>query len=851
MLLKKSNTPIFFKRFLKFNFFNLIIISLIGTSIIIGSMAYGAFLYKTTRASIIYGIILNLSKSRLAVVSNYVKGKLSKSEHIYLDIKFKNHQKLAYYRDIALEKGGTIDDYLKQEKIPANLRLGNESYDVDLSLIGQNIDHIGRPFKWSLKVKVKRGKTVLGMKEFMLLVPNGRGSPYDHPVSEWVCHQLEKEEGLISLRYNFVDVTINGRYIGVYAVEEHFGKYLIEHNKLREGIIFKPVFSDVSVYNLNTVLSNPALKSQLLLLQKIWKTFTFEDISVKSLFNVDKLAKYYALADLVNGHHTHWAGNTFFYFNPITRLLEPIGREWQSPYHKGEYQVKHPIYLEAPIYNPELDKKLFKDSFFVERYIAELDRISQTEYLDKFFMKINHALKKQINILNKDYYAFQYSNAYFYDNQKLIRDKLHPPEGAPLVAAYFSEASNGTVKIDCLNLIGLPLKVIDISYNSIVYEPLRETIVFNTKQNGEKAKFESCIFRNLSSLLLGQEIFLEGKIRYKILGTNDVRQDIILPWPYKNIDKYTNFPVMNYKNYSQYEFITEDKLNKTISIKRGRWNITQNLIIPKGFQLFCSEGTQLILLNSAVIISYSPIKFLGTAEKPILFFSSDKMGQGLVVMNAGETSVLKNVIFDALSFPSQDGWALTGSITFYESPVSIIDCQFLNNRSEDCLNIIRSNFSIRKSLFKGTFFDAFDSDFSNGQITNSSFINCGNDGIDLSGSDVILNNIFINGAGDKGISIGEVSKIAAEGIQIKGANIAVASKDSSEAAINNITISDCNIGFALYQKKPEFGPASVLVRNLNTNKVNDLYLVEQGSLLTVEGKKIKYSQRDVKKTIVK
>ena len=42
-----------------------------------------------------------------------------------------------------------------------------------------------------------------------------------HHIVEWVGHALEDKEGLISLRYFFVEVTLNGDNLGVYAIEEH------------------------------------------------------------------------------------------------------------------------------------------------------------------------------------------------------------------------------------------------------------------------------------------------------------------------------------------------------------------------------------------------------------------------------------------------------------------------------------------------------------------------------------------------------------------------------------------------------------------------------------------------------
>ena len=89
------------------------------------------------------------------------------------------------------------------------------------------------------------------------------------------------------------------------------------------------------------------------------------------------------------------------------------------------------------------------------------------------------------------------------------------------------------------------------------------------------------------------------------------------------------------------------------------------------------------------------------------------------------------------------------SINFYNSPVVIEDSIFENIYSEDALNIIRSEFEIKNTVFKNVRSDAFDSDFSEGSVLNSKFYNIGNDAIDVSGSLVKLISVSVDNSGDK------------------------------------------------------------------------------------------------------
>jgi len=100
--------------------------------------------------------------------------------------------------------------------------------------------------------------------------------------------------------------------------------------------------------------------------------------------------------------------------------------------------------------------------------------------------------------------------------------------------------------------------------------------------------------------------------------------------------------------------------------------------------------------------------------------------------------------------------------------VEIDACQFSDNKAgDDMLNIIRSEFEIKNSLFKHTLYDALDVDFGKGSISHTSFINCGNDGMDFSGSVVDVTEFFVNGTGDKGVSVGENSQVNINKIELK------------------------------------------------------------------------------------
>jgi hypothetical protein len=244
-------------------------------------------------------------------------------------------------------------------------------------------------------------------------------------------------------------------------------------------------------------------------------------------------------------------------------------------------------------------------------------------------------------------------------------------------------------------------------------------------------------------------------------------------------------------------------------------------------------------------LSYSPLEFIGSEDDPIIIQSTDSTGQGVIVMNADQISRLEYVFFQNLANPSQGGWKLTGAVTFYESPVYIYQSRFVGARAEDALNIVRSEFTIDRTLFGETSSDAFDADFTKGTITNSSFFKAGNDAIDASGSVIEIDAVSVDGAGDKGLSVGEKSQVTVDDMSISGSRIALASKDLSQVTVRNINISDSEIGLSVYQKKPEFGPSSMEVRGLGIAAVTTFYLIEVDSRLVVDTRLIEADYENV------
>lgn len=796
-----------------------------------------------------------ISSRSYLIPFNYLKGLSAIPERIDIHIKDMDMKAIAYDRYLALNKGYLLPDF--RHEVPALIRYKDKMHKAKLRLKGNMPDHWSGD-RWSFRINLKEG-AILGMKQFSIQHPGTRDG-----LAEWYYKKLLEDKGLICQRYDFIDVGINGKRMGIYAIEEHFGNVLLAHNLRRDGPIL--YFNDNYLWesvvkagenNFNDYSQEAYWAAEIegylpkdpeehkdfmknfAMARNRLELFRSGKIAASNIFDIKRTAKLFAVSELCGSLHSHEYPNVKFYYNPITGLLEPVGSDVGSigtiDHLAGSAEKD-----EREDFFSTWERRLFEDKIFMKEYVRALEEISQDSYLDNFFKKNGHEADQKLKLLYKSYPWYSFTGkSILYKNQKFIRNALGPSKG---LRAYAEEPIVKDSKLMLIlgNIQTMPVEVLGVVYKkSILLSPAEETILAGKKRSSP-ADYRPVSFYIREGLSPSTISVADIAVKYRIPGSSSVRYETVSAWPYLPIGSAAPAEAGRPKsNLHDFNCLVVEEGSKEIIFKSGEWDIKKDLIIPEGYRAVAGEGVRLNLSNSASIISYSPVSFNGSEEEPVSIYSGDATGQGLLVLNANGASLLRYVNFDNLSNPVQDGFMASGAVTFYESPVKISDCTFSNNRGgDDYLNIIRTDFELVRTVIRNTAFDAFDGDFTNGKIEDVHFINCGNDAIDLSGSAVRIVDVYVDKAGDKGLSIGEESNVAAYHVEIKNANIAAASKDKSELKMKDVSVRDCNRGFAVYQKKDEFGPSSMRVEKAVMEQVNSPYLVQAGSALTVDGKEI-------------
>jgi hypothetical protein len=739
-----------------------------------------------------------------------------------------------------------------------------DSTPVKLRLKGDWTDHL-KTDKYSLRIKTSGNNAYDGLKSFSIQNPETRGM-----MLEWYIHQICAEEDLLTTRYDFVNVEINGEIKGVYALEEHFDKQLLEARNRREGPIVKldeegfwqlnydletkprkvlsPAFlsSTILPFKKNRTHKSASLHEQFLVAQSNLNKYKNLESEPNNYVNLEAFAKYIAILDLGNVDHAQAWHNQRQYYNPVTAKLEPILYDcFQDKQHITErrlfYLVDEVLTERIPT---NLNLALLRDVHFRDFYLSYVQKLGSVDYIKKFNEKNAAKIQSNLDLLAHEhpFYKAQVDldffkkNAFAMESEKdslltfmkdfkevtfvkdvwqKFPDTLDYFRPAIALKAHLENEEDGMKQISLRNF-----HQSDISVKAYSTDSLPDQLILLDS---------SVDFTGFTSDHETKHLFLPSDAKYvyyvpKNLGGKLIREKIS-KWPLPgNIDVRGDFSSV----------LDQYKKRGIITIPKGTYSFTKNVVAEDAEKLIIDAGSSIDLTNTAGFISYIPVEIKGTPENPVHIFSSDNTGSGFNVFSEHGHSILENTHFTGLNSMNKNHWILTGAVTLYGGSVAITNCSFNDNQCEDGLNIIRSKFTMTESTVSNTLSDGFDADFCTGVLSNSVITLTKNDALDFSGSQIEIIGCEISEVGDKGISGGENSQLKISNTSINGAVIGIASKDYSQLEVTDVPLENCDYTYAAFRKKPEYGPASITVTS--SEKVKGKMLLDLDSKITIGSK---------------
>ncbi len=735
--------------------------------------------------------------------------------------------------------------------VPATLGWRGTTLSAKVRLKGDWADHLVGD-KWSFRVQVGGGGYLDGMRVFSIHAPAMRTY-----LNEWLFHQAMRLEGNLSVGYTFVRVVLNGEDKGIYALEEGFAKELLESQQRREGVIIRYAeelvwrarafyddqvippgierFYIIDEFNAGRVNASPALQAQrdaaIGLLRGLWDGY----LSAPEVFDMEAMGKFLALSDLWSAPHGLIWHNLRYAYNPVTARLEPIS-------------------FDSDPFSPELDftqvglsaSALYDDPYLQAAYARELWRISQPGYVEKLESELGAQFAAYVAALAPEFGADVLTPPWDWlrRRQDLNRQRLTP---AQMVYAYVAEDVSARGPLLMVgNLMDLPVELVgitigdrflpaDATWKAEGLVPAAVPVLPSLTAEAETLPY---IAFSIPDVVTTATLTLVTRV-WGV--TQTVTQPVLAAYPPPLTVGPRPTPPTLAEALAQHPYLRADTEPQMLTIAPGEWNVTAPLLLPAGYGLRLVAGTTLNFAPQSFLLAHGPLLFEGTAEAPILLRPHHEVWRGIIVLDAGQPSLWRYVTVEGADVMDDQGWLTTGGITFYRSPIRLEHSRILRTQAEDGLNVIRARFAFVDSEFGNTRSDGLDVDFGQGLIERCTFHDIGADAVDVSGSEIQVRDVRMVNLGDKGLSVGEMSRLTAERVSIEAADFGVVSKDLSQATISAVTIRAARVaGLAAYIKKPSYGPASITAERITfvDVPVERQTLVQTGSWIDLNGVRI-------------
>ncbi len=491
-------------------------------------------------------------KTSRSFYSLFTKNELN----IYLEPK--EYEKIIEVRKKSIKKTKLTKDLEKWSR--GKIFYEDISREIQIRLKGVFPDHWSDSEQWSLKVKINNdSQPIKGLYRFALQPPKTTSYIY-----EWLFMKALEKENLFSLGVDYVDVKMNENNIGVYALIGQISDELIEKNKkvispiigfdselwvleqiqsnkiYSQGVVKKENGTEDSYYR---VKINPIqfstndkennlknLKSAINLLE----SFRQGKLKTSETFDTDQLAKIMALRALLGSSQFDWL-DTKFYFNPKTKLLEPISKEIHVDL-ENNYKVYYPTWWidsSKPRPDYEMNKDFFiddiyKDKIFYDKYLKQLNKFSKIKYFENLISENKDEFNLYLKKIKKNYPT---KKIFSYDHLEITRLRianfLNPIQN---LNAYFSNYDNGILKLNISNLQRLPiiLKGLQLSDGSKMF--FDEEIFIDGRKPFLPVKIEDIIINcNFKSNCKKTNIENQ-KIIFQILGQDQNKYVSISPF---------------------------------------------------------------------------------------------------------------------------------------------------------------------------------------------------------------------------------------------------------------------------------------------------------------------------------
>jgi hypothetical protein len=781
-----------------------------------------------------------------------------------LDIRFRHLEKLAKKRREALERGILFAS--DRDFVPAVMRAQGHALRVKVRLKGDLADHFWSD-RWSLRVHVRDGQSAFGMRRFSLQSPHTRGFQREPLFLEYL-----RERRVLAPRSRFVRLVINGDDNGLFALEEHFAKELLEAQGRREGVILKfdesefwraahrlgrrhPDFANwrnarIGVFQAARIARSPALAHQLEIGAGLLRSLALDRLAPRDVLDLESWATYLAGCEIFYASHSSLFQNLRFYLDPLSLRIEPLvfdvgvsdpappPARWRC---QGGLSALTTAWLQdedlARALPPELERQL--------RWVASGGLRAWLREREPAHLEVLRREFPWVEPMPVDRFEAR-ARSLLEQRDSWRGDALRPPppaDGAPpagsrayptLVMASLLE-ERGRPVLELSNATSRPVLVTALDVPAVLPIALPPT-PWPDPPKPARVLVDP-----------GSRRPLRGMARFVDDG------EFELPFTARRaappLAAHPLSPPSLDETLDAHRFLRRDGSRPDLVVVRpGTHDVAGWIELPPGVDLRLRARTRLRFAPQAGLIVRGALEALGDPASPVTFEAQKPEAGwlGIVVFGTERPSRLEHAVIRDTNGVARGGWSLTGAVTFHRAQVGLSHVRFAGSRAEDALNLVQSRFSLDDVDFGRAASDAIDVDFGEGTLRDARFVEIGGDAVDVSGTRANLERIAVLRAGDKALSVGERSRVFARALQVRESRIGAASKDGSELEIEGASFRDTGLAALLaYQKKPEYGPGTLRASGVEFQGGSPAVRAQTGSRIELEGRSIETEPLDV------
>ncbi len=399
---------------------------------------------------------------------------------LLLDMDFGAYDDILGQRQRALQDGVFVPS--DRDFVTATLRLDDSLIPVKLRLPAGPAERLGDDEKWSFEVRTRGEQRLFDMARFYLLDPAA-----NNVLDQWAFARALERKGVLSARYCFVRLILNGDDWGVYALQEEAANELLAAQGRPPGVIVKfdaellwksmahfqgdarAAYADpstnlsasdfqyfeVDAFRDAAISDDPLLSSYQEQAVGLLRALQSGALPPAAVFDLEKYGRFLALVDLWGATQATSLLNLRYYYDPTTARLEPVG------FNANALASDARLSLAATYGDPSLQAT----------YVEQALLLSQPEYLEQLQSELEPEWQRLQGALEAEYPDLAPPWEQLRARQERMRRSLDPVQP---VFAYLGDptlALSGTLRIEVGNVLNLPVEVLGFDIGGATFMP--------------------------------------------------------------------------------------------------------------------------------------------------------------------------------------------------------------------------------------------------------------------------------------------------------------------------------------------------------------------------------------------